>query len=282
MIKTEQKIVAFVDILGFSNLIKEYDKEHKQEILVDLHEAVHSSVSVLQHSFPPSNNFSREWVVDKYLEVKLFSDCLCISTPVKHESLDFYYHFRFFYMYLATYQLALMEKGYFVRGGVTIGSYYSDPLMIFSGGLIDAYELEKDYAHTPRILVADKLLNRLRPFMLTDNQISINRMFAVDIDDNRVFINPFNNIRVTVADADKNVADIIKKMGIEGISDTFEDLERSKMEQTLLNVEAKINASINKNSGDARIMSKLIWLQDFVHFCKTEEEVKFKKIMSKQ
>lgn len=279
MVRTEDKIVAFVDILGFTNLIKEYDKGHKHEILTDLHEAVHSSVKVLQNSFQSTNNYSRQWDAKKYLEVKLFSDCLCISTPVKHESLTFYYHFRFFYMYLATYQLVLMQKGYFVRGGLTIGSYYSDDKMIFSGGLVEAYELEKDHAKTPRILVADKLLERIKPFMLADNKTSINRMFAIDLADNRTFINPFNNVRVTSPDADKEAEAFVNKIGIAGIMDTFDDLEKGQMDEILNLVEQKIRESVIKNSSNERVLSKLHWLQDLIHYCKTEEELKFKKVM---
>lgn len=278
MIRTEERIVAFVDILGFSNLIKEYDKEHKDEVLNNLHDAVHSSVQILQHSFPATNDISRQWDVKKYLEVKLFSDCLCISTPVQHESLNFYYHFRFFYMYLATYQVVLMEKGYFVRGGMTIGSYYSDDLMIFSGGLVEAYELEHTHANTPRILVAEKVLEPLKPFMSTENSVAINRMIAIDKADNRPFINPFNYLRVTAPDADKMAQEFINRIGIPGIMDTFEDAERNAMENLIKKVEAKISAEKAKNTGITKVLSKYEWLEDLIQYCKTEEQTKFKNL----
>lgn len=278
MIQTEERIVAFVDILGFASLIKEYDKEHKHEILTDLHNAVHSSVQVLQHSFSAANDISRQWDVKKYLEVKLFSDCLCISTPVQHESLNFYYHFRFFYMYLATYQVVLMEKGYFVRGGMTIGSYYSDDLMIFSGGLVDAYELEHKYANTPRVLVDDKVLAPLKAFMTTENSVAINRMIAIDKTDERAFVNPFNYLRVTAPDADKMAQEFIERIGIPGIIDTFEEADHKAMGELIIKVEAKIEVEKLKNAGNTKVLSKYEWLEDLIHYCKTEEQTKFKKV----
>jgi hypothetical protein len=56
----------------------------------------------------------------------------------------------------------LISEGVFIRGGITIGELiHQDSGIIMGPALIDAYELEKNCAIYPRIVLSDKLINKL-------------------------------------------------------------------------------------------------------------------------
>jgi len=125
----ETKIVAFVDILGFADLIKQYDGEGNRKILIELKEAVDSATKLIKPISSESDSLLFHW--KECTEIKLFSDCLCLSAPLNYKGYDLIEQLEFFYKYLIGYQQILMSKNYFSRGGITIGSYYSDDKIIF-------------------------------------------------------------------------------------------------------------------------------------------------------
>ncbi len=133
MTNDEEYIVAFIDILGFSEAIREYDSGLKPELLNEIKEAVNNAGDFLltQYIEPPANLVN--W--KEHLKLQFFSDCLCVAIPAKLTTLELIDNFVFFSTYISTYQNLLMEKGFFSRGGISIGSYYSDNFIIFSGAL---------------------------------------------------------------------------------------------------------------------------------------------------
>ena len=75
------------------------------------------------------------------------------------------------------FQSIMMTKGFFTRGGVSMGSYYADNNIIFSKGLVNAYLLESKKANYPRVLVDNliiqKLLNYSKSQMYFDTTCSL-------------------------------------------------------------------------------------------------------------
>lgn len=81
------------------------------------------------------------------MDTRMFSDCVCISTPARIENFDA------FFQCLALVQANLFREAILLRGGIAIGNHYSDDLLIFSEGLVRAYEIESTKARFPRIIV---------------------------------------------------------------------------------------------------------------------------------
>ena len=157
IVDTEQRLVAFVDILGFSEIIKEYDTNPFSNILNELHDtletAMKSSISnIIRLKGNPD--------VEEFLEYRMFSDCICLSLPYTEVGNDFHIQFHSLSSIVKTYQLQMMLKGFYVRGGISIGSFYSDRNMIFSGALVSAYKLET-LAVNPIIEIDPKVIARL-------------------------------------------------------------------------------------------------------------------------
>ncbi len=197
---TEKRIVAFVDILGFTNLIKEYQNGQK-DVLPKLVAAMKSSTSLLKDKQPVEDNDTSTW--KDCLEVRLFSDCLCASIPLHHPNFDFEYHFSMFYRYLIGYQQILMLDGFFTRGGVDIGDYYSDENIIFSEALVHAYELESKNAKMPRIIISDRVLDTIQKNIT--KEVS-EKMIQKD-NDSLFFLHPFNNQILDEAQINPNLFD---------------------------------------------------------------------------
>ena len=135
-----ERLVAFVDILGFRRYVFEVKDKAKETIrLID--EVLSHSVSIV-----------KDLNVNNLFSFKLFSDCICMSTNLDntHEML---------------YELAFMQgwfaiNGIFVRGALSCGLHYENENMIFSEGLIRAYEHEKNAIY-PRITIDPILLDAI-------------------------------------------------------------------------------------------------------------------------
>jgi hypothetical protein len=154
----KDRIVAFIDILGFKEAVLQRGQKVTQVI-----EAIDRN---LEHVLESMKREGGDWY-----SAKLFSDCMSISCDN--------YGSNLYYMLneLSYLQLSLATQGLFVRGAIAYGPHYENDRIIFSEGLIRAYELEQK-ANYPRIIISDSVLdlisrepahyrNELYPYLLT-------------------------------------------------------------------------------------------------------------------
>src|SRR5258708_18848559 len=99
MRKTEKKIVGFADILGFKQLIHDYESGKFPELLDVIADANKSAGDLLAMKVPSIGQMFPNW--KDCLEMKSFSDCLCISAPTEFNLYDFAHQIRMFYKYLS-------------------------------------------------------------------------------------------------------------------------------------------------------------------------------------
>ena len=69
---------------------------------------------------------------------------------------------------------ALVQFGYTMRGGITVGELYIDERVVWGKGLIEAYQLENDLAVYPRIIVSRRLVN-----LFDDNRENTLNLYAL-------------------------------------------------------------------------------------------------------
>ncbi|MDP2413847.1 hypothetical protein [Daejeonella sp.] len=190
LVDTEDRIVAFIDILGFKDIIQEYDTDEFSNILKDLQNALNDAVNISITQILPNNQNIRE-----HLEYSMFSDCISISLPYYDNDTDFIYQFHCLGLITKTYYHMMASKGFFLRGGISIGSFYSDNNMIFSGGLVKAYKLE-GLAKYPRIVVDYDIIRRL---ISSDKEYQesylIRESIVFDLVDGVYFLNIFDLIK---------------------------------------------------------------------------------------
>lgn len=268
---TERRIVGFIDILGFKDMINRYDSGNEPELLNDLKEVINTAGNFLKRELPiPSNVNLKNW--KDFLEVKVFSDCFCISVPFDHPHFAFNENVKLYYQYISGFQILLMEKGYFFRGGITIGSYYSDDNLIFSGGLVEAYDLESKIAKMPRVIVSESFLKEIH------DQKCYSAICMLLIDNDITFVNPFNHNLIDSDLVDKMMEEYIKEVGIQGhIDKSFREMDEEGKTTTLDNVLSKVEIELSRNGLPENVYEKYNWLRDFLNYEKgIETEIKFK------
>lgn len=132
-----ERIVAFLDILGFKDLVLGV----REEALKAIQRIDKGLVHVLDCMTLEG---------DSWFSAKLFSDCICISC--EHIGSNLYYMLS--ELSFLQYQLACGQI--YVRGGVSYGHHFENERMIFSEGLIESYGLELR-ANYPRILISESM-----------------------------------------------------------------------------------------------------------------------------
>lgn len=131
------RLVAFLDILGFKDLIRQAtDRTRAIDIVFHLEKS-------LLHARGSSSEVS----------VRMFSDCISMSSPPTPSGLE-----GLFWRCIVVQGL-LLRYGYLLRGAITEGHHYESDRMIFSEALVRSYQLEK-VAIYPRVIVAKQLAER--------------------------------------------------------------------------------------------------------------------------
>jgi hypothetical protein len=263
MAATETKFVAFIDILGFSQLIKTYDDGKDEKILNLLKQAIDPAATFMRESFELAKG-GPFYAWKDCLDIRLFSDCLCAAAPLSYKGSGFIDQLKFFYKYLMGYQSLLMENGFFTRGGVAIGSHYADENIIFSGGLVEAHDLECKYAVHPRIILSKGLIAQIEESQAGEEE-SINYMLMRD-KEGTVFFNHFNHLLIDSAMQDKTAENFLKLFGSLGMTDkTFFETDIENKQKAMSNIRQICEQKI-KDSETEHIRDKYRWLIEFIDF----------------
>ncbi|HZH30123.1 MAG TPA: hypothetical protein VEY11_05125 [Pyrinomonadaceae bacterium] len=145
----QDRIVAFIDVLGFSSLV--YSK----------------SIEPIQNYF---NYVLEEFTEDlRYYQFQyyLISDSIVVHLPIDKM------HFEALVRTLVKLQMKLITRGILVRGSISFGELFSDNAnnIIVGAGLINAFKLEAKAIY-PRIIIDRKIIPLLYEnsvAMLEDN-----------------------------------------------------------------------------------------------------------------
>ncbi len=264
MQRDNQYIVAFVDILGFSKSIRDYDSGENPELLNQIKEAVNSAGELLTKIYVKPSNVVPNW--KELFKIQFFSDCLCAAVPVNYFTYDFMDNFVNLSLYISTYQNILMEKGFFCRGGISIGSYYSDDFIIFSGAMLDAVEIEKSIAVYPRIVLAEKLVDKLNE-SVSDIKEVLKNLLVID-EEKKVFLNNFNlslatNFLITHSLqrlSNENLEAFNKISGFKNNIDKFETIEDELFSKS---IKKQIRKNLIRYKTQEEVFQKYLWIKEF-------------------
>jgi hypothetical protein len=279
LIETEPRIVCFMDILGFSEQINEYDSDLTSTLLQDIHESFSIAKNkLLEHKFQQNNE------AIKHLKYHTFSDNICISIPYFDNENDFLTNFNLLSVYVRGFQLIMMTKGIFMRGGISIGSYYSDNNIIFSKGLVNAYHLESKKANYPRVIIDNAIISKL--FKYDEKRI---KFFVLDKTiifdwENIAFLNPFglaessvqqmqsvfNELHFEDDDPLSRLAHSLTK-SIGEMSIGLFKMISEKEKEGLKPIKDKIIENIYFYQQNENIVSKYYWLFEFLKWLEKDD-----------
>jgi len=242
-------IVAFVDILGFKEFVKNAKKEGKsQAFFTDFHDVLSTWFKRIESV--PEIMFKMSFIGGKKDKnrIRIFTDCILMGCPIRkneghHNFIEGCNEFFEVIQTLDLFQLEMANSGYFVRGAITIDELYMDDVIIYGAGAIDAYEAESKQAIYPRIILtkpAEAALMEIdKDFVKQGRDNYISKYFYRD-NDGQLFLNYLESIKI--GDSDYQFVD---------------ELEKHK-----LMVEKKLSEYQNK----PHILEKYIWAANY-HNC---------------
>jgi hypothetical protein len=133
-----ERYVAFVDILGFSRIVRD-----SVQSTVQATKLAGTLNRIANRSEPPGIELGSG---DDF-KAQSFSDCTVLSENASDQGL------LHLLDVLTIFALDLMANGILVRGGVARGPLYHKEGVVFGPALLDAYALESTIAKFPRILI---------------------------------------------------------------------------------------------------------------------------------
>jgi hypothetical protein len=188
IINFEKYVVAFIDILGFSNFIKEAEKRNSDE-----NKQLRVLLKVLDENPVFKNELNENIFLPKDMGLicRQISDSFIITAPCSKSNDNVPTLLGVSIKAIQIYQ-ALLSIGLSVRGGIAVGNLFIEDDNIYGSAFLDAYETESIKAIYPRILLhhtAVKELNDLheykykRPsyFVQLDNDIFLDSFFDVTL-----------------------------------------------------------------------------------------------------
>lgn len=202
----EDRIVVFIDILGFSSMVKITDNDNSKSAgkkneaiatLVNLTEALNfikNEVKKLKSLNLPTIRLSQ------------FSDSLVISSKEKSNEILFIFNF------LKLLQVQLLSKyEILIRGGVVKGKLIHDEQILVGPAMVDAYNLESKCANSPRIVVMPSVRN------IYDNErkkSGIEKKYSVlkQDYDGMFYIDYFNNLESKFVESEVEYINKIEKI----------------------------------------------------------------------
>jgi hypothetical protein len=134
----ENRVVAFIDILGFKNLVA----NGKVSTILDALGVIRKRLKLIED------------VRQSPLKASQFSDSVILSAPNDDNGLVHTIHF------VSLLASELFLKGIWCRGAIASGNMHHEGNMAFGQALIDAMEMENQVAIYPRILVTESLADQ--------------------------------------------------------------------------------------------------------------------------
>lgn len=145
-------IIAFLDILGFKNMINTKAFDEICEIFSMVMPENDFGIALYKAANSTDENLVRYNEVLNETKLRIMSDSIIIAAPSgKPEALAVVIDI----CNVIQEQLYELEKPVLLRGAIAEGNFYLDEQLIFGRGLVDAYIAQENYAIYPRIIISD-------------------------------------------------------------------------------------------------------------------------------
>lgn len=149
-LKTEEHVVAFIDVLGATHMINTDADASLNKI--------HSAYVKAKKLFDAW--FLSKGLMNELISITIFSDNIIIAGKVTDVQV-FKSVYSAVHIMAALFQWLLMVDGILLRGGITHGSFYKDDIMVWGAALVKSHELESKTAIYPRIVVDPDTIERI-------------------------------------------------------------------------------------------------------------------------
>lgn len=196
-VEYENRVVAFIDVLGFKEIIKR--SAHDPELVKRIFYALDVRKDDWATMYAADVGLPRkpEDFADRFHS---FSDCIVMSVGTGIEDIG-----------LLVYGIfkvcrQLLGQGFASRGGIAMGQLYHHddgqasesgsraPSMVFGPAFIDAYQFESSHADGPRVILQNTVWRRIDDYCEENPTAKLSKFFRAHIkraDDGPAFIDLF-------------------------------------------------------------------------------------------
>lgn len=163
-----ERVVAFIDILGFKQLVKGIYERNDMKLRDDLYKTLkmNSVYAEITRKGP--------FEVRDNTQATAFSDCIVISDELEQVERII--------LCAATLAGFLLRNKILCRGGIATGRTIHDDRVVFGMGVINAYEIEQ-IAVYPRIVIQHDLVQRAKGSRFTKLIRDSDGLWFIDIFD---------------------------------------------------------------------------------------------------
>ncbi len=138
--------LCFLDILGFSEILREND----QSRITQLHSLLRNGRGTLA-----GDGDEAGYLGYHFHALTSFTDNIVLGFPIHDDDDDDgESESGIIFERLAKFQLNMALSGFFVRGGVAVGLAYIDDLAVYGPALLEAHNSESRLASDPRIVLS--------------------------------------------------------------------------------------------------------------------------------
>ena len=148
IIEYEDRVVCFLDILGFS--------EHVLQTISDDQSIIVQKIGEIEGALEAVRDVLDldEEKCQGSTQITQFSDCIVISFLSNEQSGVFFTLESILWVLIE-----LVKRGFIFRGGIVRGQLAHDNRLLFGPAMIDAYELEKKAAYYPRVVLDKSIVS---------------------------------------------------------------------------------------------------------------------------
>ena len=141
-------VVSYIDLLGVKDVL-----QHDDGVSLNRMNLLYNRL--LCYVDPANKDFFK---LDN-VNIKIFSDNIIIASEIKD---DFTAAFKKVFRITKILQGdALIQNGWLLRGGISIGKLYIDDVFTMGKGIIAAYNLESQIAYYPRVIIDKSIITYL-------------------------------------------------------------------------------------------------------------------------
>ncbi|MBI2258791.1 MAG: hypothetical protein HYU67_07820 [Flavobacteriia bacterium] len=263
MTKIEYRLVAFIDILGFKNLVL-----NNVESILDILSSFQSEASRISHFESHimeqlnTNELTEEQkngalsdLKRQDMQISMFSDLFVISYSNYRNNLG--YSIIELFDKIRDMQNELSSFNVFLRGGITYGKLYHKGKICFGEAMIKAYKIESTVAVYPRIIIDSEIYNKKffqQLFEFSSCKIEY-------FEDNQFGISIFNSAkRVLQTEKIVEILKVENPLMKENGDYSYKFLFFIEMEKLKKVIEVNVKWYFDQSKNDERTREKIKWM----------------------
>lgn len=265
----DQRIVAFIDILGFKEIVRQSEQDNSKietiysvlEYLKDWEKPKKWDLKLVEIEEDAQKKGVKNFDISGKTNVTAFSDSIVISVKVEDNVNEMA---STLIVNLAYIGAIMMERGILFRGAITIGNIlHIDNGTVFGQGLIEAYQLETKSAKYPRIIISEKLLKKMN--------------YPLESKRNRY---PYHQYIERFEDGCVGFHQMIYYQ----VTESWAEMSAEKLKTSLTKIRGTIISGMDNSFENPEVFEKFKWLKeqynrliilsDFDHSTNTHENIK--------